>query len=220
MFKPRKSASSATKKAAQPVEPSVTKKAAPTKKTPPPEPKAEPVAERPTATKKAVAIPVPMPTPTVAAEPAPVRSEQSAPEPVAVKPATKSSTKKVAPKAKEESSAEPSPVAKAVPPPEKAAETPPAPVKTEKRSAPKMTTVVAQVDVGWGNSLFVRGSAPGLSWDKGQKMDWTDSGWTWNTTAAKIAFELKLSLNDQVWAAGENLTVAPGQTLVVRPTFG
>ena len=41
-----------------------------------------------------------------------------------------------------------------------------------KKAAPKVvvTTITALVDVGFGNTLYLRGEGPGLSWEKGVPM--------------------------------------------------
>jgi len=82
-----------------------------------------------------------------------------------------------------------------------------------------MTTIEAKIDVGFGNVLFLRGQAPGLSWDKGIPLTCID-GKTWRWTGPstdKLTF--KLLLNDNVWAKGQDLVVAPGQKVEVAPTF-
>jgi hypothetical protein len=80
--------------------------------------------------------------------------------------------------------------------------------------------IKANVDVGLGNSLFIRGEGNGLSWDQGQPLACIDPGqWIWvtQTTTGKMIF--KLLLNDQVWARGENRIAEPGHTLELAPEF-
>jgi hypothetical protein len=87
------------------------------------------------------------------------------------------------------------------------------------RSSAKPVTIEAKIDVGFGNALFLRGQAPGLSWDKGIPLTCVD-GKTWRWTGPstdKLTF--KLLLNDNVWAKGQDLVVAPGQKVEVAPTF-
>ena len=101
--------------------------------------------------------------------------------------------------------------------------------KTVKATAPKpaaapshqpKTTIVAKVDVGFGNSLFLRGDAPGLSWSKGVPMDCgSDSEWSISIAGVTEPFEFKLLINDSYWNAGYNLTAKPGDTVEINPEF-
>ena len=82
------------------------------------------------------------------------------------------------------------------------------------------TTVQAKIDVGFGNALFIRGEGAGLSWDKGVLMQCKEpSTWVWLATNANGPVLFKVLLNDQVWAAGENLTLQPGQRIEIQPVF-
>ena len=80
------------------------------------------------------------------------------------------------------------------------------------------TQVIAQIDVGFGNVMSIRGQGAGLSWDKGQTLQWTNSAWAW-TTSSKENFEFKVLINDQIWAQGENMTAKAGSKVVFKPTF-
>lgn len=90
---------------------------------------------------------------------------------------------------------------------------------TKKATPAPLTTIVAQTDVGWGSSIYLRGEGAGLSWDEGVAMDHVDGAWTWSTTAAKEGVTFKFILNDEAWAVGENLSVAAGGTSISSPTF-
>jgi len=102
---------------------------------------------------------------------------------------------------------------------------PEAPASTKKAVAPKapstppLTTVVADLDVGWGNAIYLRGEGGPLRWDQGIQMDCADGKWTWSTTEASDGLEFKFVLNDKVWAKGENMSVDSGCTAVLRPKF-
>ena len=97
----------------------------------------------------------------------------------------------------------------------------PAPVRSETPLPPQAlpTTIVAKVDVGLGNQLFIRGEGGGLSWDKGEAMQCVDAfAWTWSrTTPDKLVF--KILLNDQVWCQGENLVGEAGKKTELVPAF-
>jgi hypothetical protein len=84
--------------------------------------------------------------------------------------------------------------------------------------AAQTTQIVAQIDVGFGNRLTIRGSGAGLNWQSGQTLHWQNSAWVWSSNATE-AFEFKVLLNDEVWAQGENLRATPGQKIVFKPQF-
>lgn len=100
-----------------------------------------------------------------------------------------------------------------------AAKKAPAKKAASKKSA--KTSIIANVDVGFGNSLFVRGEgAPGLSWDQGTQMDnISPYEWACSTSAAKGEVTFKFLINDEVWSVGDNLTVPAGGTSVSSPSF-
>jgi hypothetical protein len=85
-------------------------------------------------------------------------------------------------------------------------------------SAAVRTEIIAQVDVGFGNTISIRGMGAGLSWDKGQPMAWTGDAWHWNTNS-KENFEFKVLINDQTWMPGENLHAKAGSKVVFKPAF-
>ena len=102
-----------------------------------------------------------------------------------------------------------------------AAKKAPAKKAAKKPAAKKVaTTIVAKFNVGLGNTLLVRGDAPGLSWDTGTVMENIDADtWQWTTSTAKSDFEVKFLINDTTWSQGENVTVKPGTTVGVAPSF-
>ena len=97
---------------------------------------------------------------------------------------------------------------------------PAAPAPVAKTPSLPKTTIVATVDVGFGNSLFLRGDAPGLSWSKGVPMDsQSESVWSISIAGVTEAFEFKVLINDSYWSAGYNLTATPGATVEIAPAF-
>ena len=86
-------------------------------------------------------------------------------------------------------------------------------------SAPRATTIEAKIDVGFGNTLYLRGQGPGLSWDRGVPCECVDRNtWRWTAPRAeKLTF--KLLLNDSVWARGADLVIRPGEKVEVVPAF-
>lgn len=102
----------------------------------------------------------------------------------------------------------------------KAAQKKPAPKRKGAVKSGKATTIKAHVDVGWGNRLFIRGSGGGLQWESGQAMDWAKDGWTWSTPASSTeSIEFKFLINDEVWAEGENIAIASGESYTSTPQF-
>jgi hypothetical protein len=89
----------------------------------------------------------------------------------------------------------------------------------QKSNSGALTTIEVKIDVGFGNAVFLRGQGSGLTWDQGIPLACVDGGtWRWSQTlATPITF--KVLLNDQVWSAGSDLIVAPGQKLEVSPSF-
>jgi hypothetical protein len=82
------------------------------------------------------------------------------------------------------------------------------------------TTITAQIDIGFGNALYIRGEGPGLSWDRGTLMNCVaDDQWqiTLPESARPVIF--KFLVNDLSWSAGEDYTAAPGVKLTLAPTF-
>lgn len=89
-----------------------------------------------------------------------------------------------------------------------------------KAKHPKVTTIVALINVGWGNQVFVRGQGGGLSWERGLPMTCNASGeWVWISTANDPTFEFKLLLNDIFWENGGNHAVPRGDTHEHEPIF-
>jgi len=133
-------------------------------------------------------------------------------------PAKKAAKKVAAKKAVKKVAAKKAPAKKA--PAKKAT-----PAKSTKstKSAKKAgkTSIIANVDVGFGNSLSIRGEgASGLSWDEGTLLENVSPyEWAYNTTTAKGEVTFKFLINDEVWAEGDNLTVSAGGTSVSSPSF-
>lgn len=87
---------------------------------------------------------------------------------------------------------------------------------------PKATgvTVTAKIDVGFGNTLFIRGSGAGLSWDKGTPLVCVaENAWSIVLAGAVSPFAFKFVLNDVQWSAGKDYLAGPGDTVTVTPAF-
>jgi hypothetical protein len=81
-------------------------------------------------------------------------------------------------------------------------------------------TITAMVDVGFGNSLFIRGDGAGLSWGKGTPLTNVSAGsWTLVLTDVQSPFDFKFLINDDRWSADPDYAAAPGDTVTVAPNF-
>ena len=113
--------------------------------------------------------------------------------------------------------------AKAAPKPVKAVKAavkPTAAPAKKKTGEPPVTFISAQIDIGFGNLLFVRGSGPGLSWDRGLPMDCVGTGlWTVSIKNAAQPVTFKVLVNDLSWSSGDDFVVAPGQSVTITPSF-
>jgi hypothetical protein len=134
--------------------------------------------------------------------------------PKVLKPVKTAAKKAVAPKAVTPKVEKPVkvPAKKAVAPKKAAAK---APAKQG-----EATHIIARVDIGFGNSLYLRGSGAGLSWEKGVALDnVSDYEWSFTSATAKGEVTFKFLINDELWAEGENLVVAAGSTSISSPVF-
>src|SRR5436190_23621179 len=77
----------------------------------------------------------------------------------------------------------------------------PAKKKATVAAEPPATFISAQIDIGFGNHLYIRGEGPGLSWDHGIPMDCTGAGlWTTSIKRASVPFVFKVLVNDLSWS--------------------
>ena len=84
----------------------------------------------------------------------------------------------------------------------------------------KITRVIAKINVGWGNSLFIRGAGAELSWDKGVAMQCIgDDEWLWEQYVPKGDVSFKFLINDSQWSVGEDFVVAVGDSVICNPIF-
>lgn len=104
------------------------------------------------------------------------------------------------------------------------------PAKTVRKTAPVpaapvaptavVTTICANIDVGFGNSLHIRGEGAGLNWEKGLRMQCVaDDRWLITLGESARPFVFKFLINDEVWSTGEDYTLAPGGSATYAPTF-
>jgi hypothetical protein len=130
----------------------------------------------------------------------------------AAKPAPKPAPKAVAKKkVVTEPAAAPAVVAPAVAP---------TPAVKPVATKPVVTTITAEIDIGFGNALYLRGEGAGLSWDKGVLMNCvSDSQWQLALGESARPLIFKFLVNDLSWSVGEDYTVAAGSSVTFVPTF-
>ena len=81
------------------------------------------------------------------------------------------------------------------------------------------TVIEAKIDAGFGNTVYLRGNGPGLSWERGVPCVCVNRNtWRWTAPSAEKV-TVKLLLNDSVWAQGADLVVGPGEKVEVVPAF-
>lgn len=91
---------------------------------------------------------------------------------------------------------------------------------TKRIVSPRKTVIKAKIDIGFGNTMFVRGEGPGLSWDVGLPMNSEgEDTWTATVSGAKSQVIFKFLVNDISWNTGEDYVVDPGSTVELAPTF-
>lgn len=117
----------------------------------------------------------------------------------------------------------PKPAAKkkpAAPPPRATARPAPVPVPKPVASKPVRTTIRAQVDVGFGNVLFIRGEGAGLSWDAGVAMACVSADrWSVALPESAHGHAFKFLVNDLSWSTGPDYTAAGGTSVTFTPEF-
>lgn len=96
--------------------------------------------------------------------------------------------------------------------------------KTPAKKAPakkiKLTRIIARVDVGFGNQLYIRGENGGLSWERGIQMENVSAyEWRFTTHYPAKSIEFKFLINDELWSEGENVIVIAGEESISSPTF-
>jgi glycosidase len=85
-----------------------------------------------------------------------------------------------------------------------------------------ITRIRVHYDVGYGNSITIRGSSYPLWWDRGRGARNVAPGvWEWEMERipAGERFEFKLLIDDTTWSNGDNYVGYGGRTIDIYPTF-
>ena len=90
----------------------------------------------------------------------------------------------------------------------------------KKAVAKKKTVITAKIDIAFGNTLYIRGDGPGLSWDAGVPMNSIGADeWSITLPGSKPQVIFKFLVNDISWNAGEDYVVDSGSEVVLVPSF-
>lgn len=91
---------------------------------------------------------------------------------------------------------------------------------TPSTAKPTKITISTKVDIGFGNTLFLRGEGKGLSWDQGVSMTCVAND-EWNLTVAKSEQPrvFKFLINDEVWCTGEDYSLRSSRSGTYTPSF-
>ena len=80
--------------------------------------------------------------------------------------------------------------------------------------------VVVKYDVGFSNTLYIRGKGAGLSWEKGIALkNVGPNEWLWEPSHAFSECEFKVLVNDQHYEGGENHHIQYGDVIQYSPSF-
>lgn len=94
------------------------------------------------------------------------------------------------------------------------------PAKAANTIKASMTRVVVKYDIGFSNTMYIRGKGANLSWDKGIPLKNTKNDeWVWETDLNFSNAEFKVLINDKIYEAGYNHTLQSGSTLEYTPQF-
>jgi archaellum component FlaC len=82
------------------------------------------------------------------------------------------------------------------------------------------TRLIAHAMIGMSNKLFIRGDEPWLSWDDGQQMELIGIGeFAWSIDDLREPIDVTVLLNDDLAAHDGTVTLEPGKTIRINPTF-
>ena len=92
--------------------------------------------------------------------------------------------------------------------------------KNASRASAKKTRITARIDVGYPNTLYIRGEGAHLNWEKGVAMKNIRANlWEWETGRRFSKCNFKFVVNDEEFEVGENHELKHGETLTFRPVF-
>lgn len=96
------------------------------------------------------------------------------------------------------------------------------PVSTYTPPGRNLTVIRVHYDVGWGNSIAIRGDTYPLDWNYGRAARNVGSDvweWTMERIPDNETFEFKPLINDTTWSTGSNYTGTGGDVIDIWPNF-
>ncbi len=82
------------------------------------------------------------------------------------------------------------------------------------------TRITVKYDVGFGNTLYIRGHGAHLNWEKGSAMRNTKTDeWIWETETHFSTAEFKILINDKAYEIGRNHLLHCGTMVQYTPKF-
>lgn len=82
------------------------------------------------------------------------------------------------------------------------------------------TRITVKFDVGYNNTLYIRGKGANLSWDHGTPLkNVAPDEWVWETDAPFTQCEFKILINDHQFEQGENHLLTVGKSVQFTPFF-
>ncbi len=85
-----------------------------------------------------------------------------------------------------------------------------------------MTYITIKFDTGLGNSLWICGNGPKMSWDAAKALPLRCVGtdtWVYETTEPFQAFSFKILLNGKAWETGQDHSVERNKPIEITPQF-
>jgi hypothetical protein len=104
--------------------------------------------------------------------------------------------------------------------PTKQASTPFIIPKSQETRKSLKTRIIIKYNVGFNNTIHLRGTGANLSWEKGIALKNIKADeWVWETDASFTSCEFKVLINDKQYEAGDNHHIVCGGTLQYSPRF-
>lgn len=91
---------------------------------------------------------------------------------------------------------------------------------SEEAGASQLVVLEANILIGIGNKLYLRGEGGGLSWEEGKPLEFVEIGlYRWTSEPVSGVVEAQLYLNDEISALGDSVKLNPGESLQITPEF-
>lgn len=82
------------------------------------------------------------------------------------------------------------------------------------------TRILIKYDVGFHNSLYIRGHGANLNWEKGILLkNVKNDEWIWETETPFTTCEFKVLINDKQYESGDNHHLTYGVSIQYTPKF-